>query len=319
MRLGIYLPTYHRPHKLQEVASNIEQATTGDFKLYFGVELKDVESFKAAKATGHAVVFNKYSPRAGHANTIQSIYEESDEEIFFCANDDFYFPEGWNEGPLLFLAEHPEVLVLGVQDGLTPSYSTIFFVRRNYIEEFSGVVDMPRRVLYPYNHNYQDTEFTYTAQSRGIWAKLEQPCIKHNRVGGDETYAKNEATSSKDAQTFESRKHLWENDKLRGEIMPRGPLSPEEKEEATTRMKKYWAEKKAREAEEAAAAEAETELKKAPTQGDIEAVMFYVDEALKALAPLKNRNMDVVECAQMFDALQEAKNRGGQVQGLLNS
>lgn len=210
MRLGIFLPTYKRPHKLQDVATNIEQTTKSEFTLYFGCEAADTESIEAAKATGHKVVINKYDPLYGYSNTIQSIYEESTEEVFFHANDDFHFLEGWDAVPMQFLEEHPEVMVLGVHDGMpTPSYSTISFVRRGYIEQHSGVVDMPKRVFYPYHHNYQDTEFTYTAQARGLWAKVETPCIKHNRAGGDETYQKNDATSPKDASTFRSREHLF--------------------------------------------------------------------------------------------------------------
>lgn len=208
-KLGIWLPTLKRPHILQAVATNVEQATKNAYKLYFGCEPEDIASIEAAEATGHSVVVNKYS--GGYSNTIQTIYEQAKEPIFFFANDDFNFLPGWDIEPLKFMDEHPEIMVLGAHDGTSaPTYSTISFIRRKYIEDMSGVADMPNRVFYPYNHNYQDTELARTAQSRGVWAKLEIPCIEHSHRESDEVYEKNSATYWKDHETFQSRKHLFE-------------------------------------------------------------------------------------------------------------
>lgn len=212
--LAIWLPTYKRPHTLQKVATNIEQTTKNPFKLYFGVEPEDKESYEAAKATGHSVVVNKYS--GGYSNTIQTMYEESSGPFAFHANDDFEFLPNWDEVPISMF-ENEKVMVVGCrQRPDNDNKSAICFIRRKYIEEQSGVVDMPNRVFYPYNHNYQDTEFTETAQSRGVWAGCDAPCINHKHpgfIGGskDATYLKNDATVNLDKQTFDSRKQrgLW--------------------------------------------------------------------------------------------------------------
>lgn len=214
--LDIFLPTYKRPHKLAEVAKNIEDTTHNSFSLYFGVEPEDEESYKAALATGHKVVINKYDGEAGYSNTIQSCYEASDNPYWFHANDDFTFLPDWDKPYLEFLEGNPHLMVVGAHDGMgSVSYSTICFVRRSYIEEQSGVVDMPNRCFYPYHHNYQDTEFTLTAQKRGVWGKVELPCIVHNQPPNveerDETYQKNIATVNIDSNTFDTRKHLWES------------------------------------------------------------------------------------------------------------
>lgn len=216
MKLGIYLPTYKRPHTLADVAKNIEETTFSDFVLYFGCEPDDKESIDAARKTGHKVVINKYDGDAGYSNTIQSIYEESSEPIFFHANDDFIFLKDWDKIPMsMFKTEW--VQMVGVpQNEQDRTYSAICFTRRSYIKERSGVIDMPNRVFYPYHHNYQDTEFTYTAQARGVWASSDAPCIIHQHpgiVGGDkdETYRKNDATVGQDEITFNSRKHLWQD------------------------------------------------------------------------------------------------------------
>lgn len=328
MRLGIFLPTYKRPDKLQKVATDIEKTTRSDFTLYFGCEADDTESIEAAKATGHEVVINKYDPKCGYSNTIQTIYEASDEEVFFHANDDFEFLASWDEAPMLFLAEHPEVMVLGAHDGMpTPSYSTISFIRREYIEELSGVVDMPKRVFYPYHHNYQDTEFTYTAQARGLWAKIETPCIKHHRIGGDETYQKNDATYPEDANTFKSREHLWKNIN-KEEVMAkkRKPMSEEQKQHLRDMAKARAEAKKLDQASITPDVPAKEEPKdsRPPVEsttrgGMVGRALENIEKALDTMILVRNENLDMIEASQAVEALTEARNRAGQVQGLIAS
>jgi hypothetical protein len=210
--LAIWLPTYKRPAKLAAVAHNIEQTTKNSFTLYFGVEPEDAASLEAALATGHRAIVNKYE--MGYSNTIQTLYEASEEPFWFHANDDFLFLPNWDEAPIAMF-ETPTVKVVGVpQNEADHDYSAICFGRRSYIDEDSGVIDIPKRVFYPYHHNFQDTEFTRTAQKRGVWASSSAPCIDHQHPGftggdKDETYRKNDATSGLDAKTFENRSHLW--------------------------------------------------------------------------------------------------------------
>lgn len=210
--IAILLPTYKRPHALAKVAKNIEEATKHSFTLYFGVEKEDKESAKAAKATGHKVIVNKYEP--GYSNTIQSIYEVSKEPFMLHANDDFEFTQNWDEVPISMF-ERPDLMVVGLRQHESDRHgSAICMWRREYIETQSGVIDMPNRVFYPYNHNYIDTEFTQTAQKRGVWAKCDPLVIHHHHPGftgkeKDETYKKNDATVEIDQATFERRRHLW--------------------------------------------------------------------------------------------------------------
>lgn len=214
--LAIFLPTYKRPETLDGVAKNIEETTSSPFTLYFGLEPDDKAGIKSAKATGHKVIVNKYPQ--GYSNTIQTIYEASDEPIFFHANDDFRFLPEWDKAPMQMLKDDSEIMVLGAHDGNdSPTFLTISFIRRKYIEQMSGVIDMPNRVFYPYKHNFQDTEFSQTAQFRGIWNKCTTPCIDHMNPGlpkwkhkqSDETYEKNNKTIADDSNTYSSRTHLW--------------------------------------------------------------------------------------------------------------
>lgn len=217
-KLAIYLPTYGRPDVLQAVVDNIKANTTTPYTLYFGLEPGDTASIEAARATGAEVVIN--TGEQGYSDTLQTIYEVSDEPYYFPANDDFEFLPGWELGPLAMFEEDPGLMVCGVYDGNPgTNYSTINIVRRSYIETMSGVIDMPNRVLYPYHHNYSDTEFHATAVKRGVWAKCEAPCIVHLHPGfammrgktpwTDATYDKNNATAGLDAEIFTNRKHLF--------------------------------------------------------------------------------------------------------------
>lgn len=212
--LAIWLPTYKRGHKLQQVADNIKETTKSSYTLYFGLEPDDIEGIAAAKAVeGAKVVINPYE--MGYSNTVQAMYEVSDEEFAFHANDDFLFLPNWDETPLSMF-ETPHIMMVGVkQREIDQDCSAICFWRTSYIKDQSGVIDMPNRVFYPYHHNYQDTESTRTAQKRGVWAKCDAPCIEHQHPGftgaeKDETYKKNDATANIDRETFESRQHLWQ-------------------------------------------------------------------------------------------------------------
>lgn len=210
-KLAIFMPTYKRPHALEEVARNLEANTKNSFTLYFGLEKEDLAGIEAAKQTGHQVIINKYEP--GYSNTIQTIYEASGEPFFLHANDDFYFNNDWDEVPLSMFTG--KIMVVGLKQTEGDNHgSAISMIKREYIEKMSGVIDIPGRVFFTYNHNFIDTEFTQTAQSRGVWAKCDPQVIVHLHPGftgkeKDGTYKKNDDTVETDRKTFETRKHLW--------------------------------------------------------------------------------------------------------------
>lgn len=216
MTLGIYIPTLGRADKLQAVADNLKENTKNPYNLYWCVEEHDTDSIDKALQTGAKVIINKRKPT--YSDALQEIYEQTDEEIFLWGNDDFYFLPNWDELPVKMMKDNPTIGVLGLHDGNPNTrYWSISLVRRKYIEEQSGVVDMPNRVLYPYHHNYVDDELTSTAISRGVWQKCMAPCILHQHhsfkwLGDfphDATYAKNDKKIAEDNETYHSRVHLW--------------------------------------------------------------------------------------------------------------
>lgn len=216
MTLGIYIPTLGRHQKLQAVADNIQAATKNDYRLYWCVESHDTKSRAAAEKTGAKVFIN--TGKACYADALQTIYEQTNEPIFLWGNDDFYFLEGWDVRPLDMMAKDEGIGVLGLHDGNPATgYSAISLVRRSYVEQQSGVVDMPNRVLYPYDHNYVDNELTETAQARGAWDRCTEEAIQHQHpsfkwLGDfpvDDTYRKNDKNLAKDNELFHNRRQLW--------------------------------------------------------------------------------------------------------------
>lgn len=211
--IDILVPTYKRPDSLQRLADNIHANTKSSFMLWFGVEEDDKASFDAAIKTEANVAVNRYTP--GYSNTIQTLYELSQGKFIIHANDDFDFHKDWDVEPLK-LFKDPKIMVVGLKQTEGDVHgSAISIFRRKYIEEMSGVIDMPNRVFYPYHHNYVDTEFTETAQYRKVWVQCEPRVITHMHPGftglpADETYNKNAETSGLDRMTYISRCHLWQ-------------------------------------------------------------------------------------------------------------
>ena len=210
-RIGIYCPTLGRPHALKRVADNIRAATTYPHTLIFACEAHDDPSIAEARLWGRVVV-NHDEP--SYSNSLQAAYESDDSRWFVGANDDFDFQPGWDTAALAVMNE-PGVLVVGIHDGNPAcNFSTISLVDRLYIEEQSGVVDMPGRVNYPYRHNYVDTEFYCTAVHRGVFKAAPESRIMHmhpdfGHARYDKTYMKSRSSFGQDAETFESRRHLW--------------------------------------------------------------------------------------------------------------
>lgn len=211
-KLGIYCPTFGRPHEIKRVADDLKKYTKTPYTLYFGLEPGDVESIRACD--GYNIVFNNGNPC--YSDALQAIYEATKEPYFLWANDDFHFTDGWDVEPMKLIESYG---VVGLHDSNPHTrYFSISLVNRKYIEDQSGVIDMPNRVLYPYSHNYVDDELTETAQSRGKWTFHAGECIIHkhhsfawlpDRPEVDDTYRKNDTHLGEDTRTFSSRRSLW--------------------------------------------------------------------------------------------------------------
>jgi hypothetical protein len=142
------------------------------------------------------------------------MYEVAKEPFQIHINDDFEFMQNWDEVPIAMF-EREDLMVVGLRQNEADRHgSAICMWRKRYIKEQSGVIDIPNRVFYTYNHNFIDTEFTQTAQKRGVWAKCDPLVLHHLHPGftgkeKDDTYKKNDLTFEDDERAFNQRKHLW--------------------------------------------------------------------------------------------------------------
>ncbi len=214
MKIGVYIPTLGRPGALAGVIKNL--AASAPRRLYaltFIVEPFDKASLKECKRLRADVIVNPYE--ATYSNAIQAAFEQRPTEFFLNGNDDFDFRPGWAEAVLAHFID-PSVMVVGVDDGFPfRGVATIHVVRRTYIEEVGGVIDMPPgRVYFPYEHNYIDPEFWATAERRGVtdWALEAQVRHVHGPSLGlsyDATYEKGQESALRDGALYASRQHLW--------------------------------------------------------------------------------------------------------------
>lgn len=211
--LDIIIPTFKRPHSLERASKNAHENTKCKHTLTFVVEPEDQESIDKINELGEKLLISKYP--GNHTGAANTAYEETKEPFFIIANDDFNFHYGWDE-PALEKMKDETIGVVGLNDGKSQRFTTITLVRRKYIQEHSGVMDMPNTLYYPgYNHNYVDTEFSNTAMKRNMFAICPESVVEHmhwafGKAQMDPTYEKSNKTTSQDAHTYSQRQHLWQ-------------------------------------------------------------------------------------------------------------
>lgn len=210
--IDLIIPTLNRVGSLERLVKNIHIKTGTDHRIYFVVEPGDWGSYNEACRLGEAVIVSDEHPgtHTGAANTAYSVTKS---EFFMMANDDLNFHLDWD-----ILALHKMVDgvdVVGLNDGMG-NMTTFTLVRREYVKNHSGCIDVPGVVYFPgYHHNYVDTEFAATAKKRGVWAEAPEAIVEHmhwsfHKSDKDATYIQSENTSLADSMLYDSRKHLFE-------------------------------------------------------------------------------------------------------------
>ncbi len=195
--------------------------TKPKFKIYFIVEEKDSETIEVIKQFDENLIINTGPPT--YASCINIAYKKTFEPFFFLGADDIRFRENWLEEALACMLD-PKIGVVGSYDPFHPfpDHSAHYLVRRRYITDHSGCMDIPNIVLYPYWHSYTDQEFIGVAKARKKYFYCETSVVEHIHPGWnfegtineksslfDETYAKGNLHFNLDKREFIERSGQW--------------------------------------------------------------------------------------------------------------
>jgi len=217
---AILIPTLGRPHRVRGLLDNVAATTRCPATTYFVVERDDVRTIEEVRKASARVVFNPGPPT--YASCINTAYRETDEPYLFLGADDIVFVDGWLEAALSALAD-PGVGVVGTADPYwpLPDHSSHSLVRRRYIEDQSGCMDLRDTVLYPYWHGFTDHELVGVAKARGVYRYCAESRLEHHHPGWDPlgrvrggatldgTYRKGNRHHRRDIVTFVDRSEQW--------------------------------------------------------------------------------------------------------------
>ena len=218
--VAVLIPTLGRAGRVQPLLDNLNATADGDVAAYFVVEREDRATIETVRRTGAGLIFNDGPPT--YASCVNTAYRETGEPYLFLGADDIVFVEGWLEEALAGMAD-PRVGVVGTVDprAPVPDHSAHSLVRRRYILEQSGCVDLRDTVLYPYMHGFTDHELVGVAKSRRAYAYCERSRVEHHHPGWDSlgrvrggsaldaTYQKGNRHHRMDTLTFIERSREW--------------------------------------------------------------------------------------------------------------
>ena len=217
---AVLIPTLGRPARVQRLLDNLRASTACPFSPRFVVEGKDTATIEAVKRAGAQWIVN--DGPATYASCINTAYRATDDAYLFLGADDIVFADGWLEATIDAMSD-PAVGVVGTADPIfpLPDHSAHSLVRRRYVEEHSGCIDLPDTVLYPYWHGFTDHELVGVAKSRRAYLYCEEARIEHHHPGWDKlgrvrggtrldaTYRKGNRNHRKDTVLFIRRSRRW--------------------------------------------------------------------------------------------------------------
>jgi hypothetical protein len=223
VKTAILIPTYGRPHRVEPLTRSIRDNTKIPYSIYFIVEEHDQATIEAANRVGARMIINQGEPT--YASCINTAYTATTERFFLLGADDIELTPGCLAEAVSCMSDS-RIGVVGVRDPLHPfvDHSTHSLVRRRYIEEYSGCLDMPNTVLYPYKHAWTDWEMVSVAKVRGAYYYCDHALVEHHHPGWhpggvvrsdserfDATYAKGNESVIEDFAVFSRRARRWVN------------------------------------------------------------------------------------------------------------
>lgn len=208
--IAVLIPTINRADMLAQLAANIFDATDGQVRIYLIMEHDDRASIKAAESLDTTDIVGEFGSCSAAMN---AGYWASTEPFVLIANDDCVFHPGWDTAALRYFNDH--IHIVGVNDGVGDC-KCFSVVRRAFIEEHSGVYDKPNTLFHTYKSQGPDTEFTFYAMLRGVWAAAPDAVVEHvnwrtGRADPDHpNYLKARDTIAEDLAEYNRRWPYWD-------------------------------------------------------------------------------------------------------------
>ena len=218
----VVLPVLYRPHRAHSVFSSLlESQEEVPLRPVFMVSFGDRKELEAVRALGCDFVQLFEGRRPGdYARKINLGAALTKEPWIFTAADDVHFYPGWADKAIA-CAEAQGKHAMGVNDlGRWATRHKIppaphFLVARSYFER--GTADQPFEIFHTgYDHTYVDTEFMWTAQSRGEYGYCAESIVEHlhpvwRKGRRDNVYQLGAAKTRIDLRLFRERERLWKN------------------------------------------------------------------------------------------------------------
>jgi glycosyltransferase involved in cell wall biosynthesis len=211
-QIAVLIPTYKRPHKLENLITNFNQ-TTKQASLYFVITPEDKET----KQLLDDLEQNYFIVEGEYVRAINTAFNLTDEPFIFCGADDIEFTQDWDKK---LLESINGVGVTGGIDDWQISKSGVHtshpLIRRSYILEQGGALGYPGLVYNPNNEHYQvDIELEQLSWSRGQ-IRINKDCIIHHnhyvnhKAKNDSTYSRSRKTLDKDTENYNNNKIKYE-------------------------------------------------------------------------------------------------------------
>ena len=231
----ILIPTLGRHKRMEGIIENIKQTTKGTYNLWFILEGYDSESIQEANRLGAKFIIS--NPGGSYVNAINYGYkllhfQNKIDPFVFLGSDDIEFTPGWDKEMLKEFANE-KVGVVGAWDNWpiskTSKHGSHLLIRTKYIQEHSGVEDMPGVIYAPcYNHYMCDIETEQTAMKRGAFVASPAEIKHHHWVNGeaqmDKTYSDGKMALHHDTVAYEGRRRKFEqfffDDLFHGRVVP---------------------------------------------------------------------------------------------------
>lgn len=195
--IDIFIPTIRPIEKVHPTINSIEANTIHPYKIHIIRE-------------GNC-----------YAEAINMQFYKTNEPFIFTGADDLIFHKGWDIEIFHYFG-NPEIMVVGTNDmghagTIEGWHSTHSMIRRMYCENPGATGDGCEPVLYPYKHNYTDTELVAVAKFRNVYAHAFNAKVEHVHPSWgkgtiDTVYEHgglNVNKASADEITFNQRSKLW--------------------------------------------------------------------------------------------------------------